>query len=505
MESLILDGKSLTLNGLYSVAFDKRPVEIAPACYEKAAEAREIMESWAQKGKAIYGFNRGVGWNKDRDFDESFIEAYNLKLIRSHALGVPPYHDDADVRAMMAIRLNNALTGVACVSDALIDRYRDFLNCGIHPRIPMRGSVGEADITTLSHMGLAFTGEGDVSYKGRVASAAEAIADAGLPPYRMALKDGHSIILSNAQGEAMAALLAKGARELVHISNLVYCLDYEGLNGNLEAMRADVNALRGLPRQCEMAAECRGYLEGSYLYEPHPDRALQDSLTFRGGFSYTATVLDAVDFIEKFLAIQINSPSDNPTIMPETRETCVTSNFETTTLAVGVEMLSIALAHLSKAICYRMIKMADPNFTGLTRFLAPHDNGSLGYATIQNTFTALDVENRSLANPSSPDFYQLEGNIEDHASNLPTAARKSLQMLDNLRYLVGIEALYAAQAVDLRGGVTLGSYTGLAYKTIRDAIPFLDCDRNMHKEILSAYDLVVSGKLLRIAEEGIKG
>src|SRR5699024_757351 len=101
----------------------------------------------------------------------------------------------------------------------------------------------------------------------------------------------------------------------------------------------------------------RRYLEGSYLHEDHPDRALQDPLTFRGGFTITGTVVDALNFVKRILAIQLNSPSDNPCIIPGTDHLYVNSNFETTSLAVGVEMLSIALGHLSRAINYRLIKM----------------------------------------------------------------------------------------------------------------------------------------------------
>ncbi|MEM5767066.1 MAG: aromatic amino acid lyase [Bacillota bacterium] len=501
MNALILDGRHLTLEHVIQVAYDGRMVEIAPEAYERLRNGREIMEKLAQEGKPIYGFNRGVGWNKDRDVEEDAIGEYNKKLINSHALGVPPYNTDTEVRAMMVIRLNNALIGASCISDDLVNIYRDFLNHGIHPQIPRRGSVGEADITSLSHMGLAFIGEGQVSHRGEIVEAKTAIAREGISPYRLQLKDGHSIILSNAQGEGVTAVLVKEVEDLIHMSNLVYCLNYEGLNGNLESMREDVNALRGIPGQMECAAECRKFLEGSYLQQPHPERALQDSLTFRGGFSISGTVLDALSFLKRYLTIQINSPSDNPCIMLDSEQTYVTSNFETTTLAVGVEMLSIAMGHLSKAICYRMVKMTDPEFTHLTRFLAPWDNSSLGYATIQNTYTALDVENRSLVNPSSMDFYPLEGMIEDHGSNLPLAANKAMQIVDNLRYLVGMEAMYAAQAVDLRKDIHLGRYTRAAYDIIRQEIPFLAEDRNMHLEIKKAYGLISSKQLLKAVRQ----
>lgn len=501
MEPLILTGSNLTLEDVYAVAYDGRKVAISPDAYDRLRQGRELMQELSRGGKAIYGFNRGVGWNKDKDFDEDATAQRNKQLVYSHVLGVGPFNTDTEVRAMMVIRLNNALIGASCVSDELVDMFRDFLNHGIQPRIPSRGSVGEADITTLSHIALAFIGDGDVSYQGQIVNAKVAMEQAGIAPHQLRWKDAHSIILSNAQGEAVAAVLVKEVEDLIKMSNLVFCLDYEGLNGNLEAMREDVNALRGIDGQITCARECRAYLDGSYLHQPDDSRALQDALTFRGGFSISGTVVDALAFVKKYLTVQINSPSDNPCIILDKQETYVTSNFETTTLAAGVEMLAITLGHLSKSICYRLMKMSDPTFTGLTRFLAPRDGSSLGFSTIQNTFTSLDVENRHLANPSSLDFYQQQGLIEDHASNLPLVANKAVKMVDNIRYLVGLEAMYAAQAVDLRAPIQLGKGTQIAYDTIRAAIPFLSGDRNMHEEIQKGYRLIASKELLRTMEQ----
>ena len=108
----------------------------------------------------------------------------------------------------------------------------------------------------------------------------------------------------------------------------------------------------------------------------------------------------------------------------------------------------------------------------------------------------MDAENRRLVNPSSMDFFPIEGNIEDHASNLPLACSKGLKMVDNIRYLVGMEALYAAQAVDLRGDIRLGRATAAAYRTIREIIPTLGAERIVYDDIREAYELVLSGKLL---------
>lgn len=503
MDTLILTGSGLTVKDVWDVVYHGRRVEIADEAYERLAKGRAIMQKLADEGKPIYGFNRGVGQNKDVVVDDDFIEQQNSMLLRAHALGVPPYNSDEEVRAMMVIRLNNLLIGASCATDELADSYRDFLNHGIIPRIPRRGSVGEDDITTITHMGLAFTGNGEVSYNGEIVSAKEALEREGLSPIRLRLKDTHTIMLSNCQGEGTAAVLAHEVDKLIKTSDLVFCLAYEGLNGNIEAMREDVNELRGLPGQISCAARCRAFLEGSYLHdEDRPDHALQDPLTFRGGFTITGAVADALDYVMKFLSIQINSPSDNPCIILEKENLFVNSNFETPSLVLGVEMLAIALGHLSRVISYRINRLVDPYFTNLPRFLAPRNGRSLGFEEVQNTVSSLDAENRYLINPSSVEFYPMQGNIEDHGSNLPMAVSKCLQIVDNIRYLIAIEAMYAAQAIDLREGgyVHLGRGTQPAYDEIRKDVSEIRDNRDIFGDIQKMYRLVRSDKLAEIAD-----
>ena len=112
MDTLILNGSGLTLEALYDVAYRNRPVAIAPEAYERLAHGRQIMSDLSHSGKPIYGFNRGVGWNKDVNIDEAFFEQQNRMIVRSHCLGMAPFSRDVEVRAMMAIRLNNMLIAV---------------------------------------------------------------------------------------------------------------------------------------------------------------------------------------------------------------------------------------------------------------------------------------------------------------------------------------------------------------------------------------------------------
>ena len=130
-ETLILNGKDLTLEDLYSVVYDRRPVQIDPEVIPLVDKSRQVLFDMAADGKPVYGLNHGVGWNKDREFSQDFFEQYNRNLINSHSLGVAPFASVEEVRAMMCIRLNTALCGRTGIASNILKMYEEFLNRAI--------------------------------------------------------------------------------------------------------------------------------------------------------------------------------------------------------------------------------------------------------------------------------------------------------------------------------------------------------------------------------------
>ena len=230
-ETLILNGKDLTLEDLYSVVYDRRPVQIDPEVIPLVDKSRQVLFDMAADGKPVYGLNHGVGWNKDREFSQDFFEQYNRNLINSHSLGVAPFASVEEVRAMMCIRLNTALCGRTGIASNILKMYEEFLNRGIHPRAMRRGAVGEGDVSTMSMIGQAMIGQGEVEYHGEIIPAIDAMRAEGIEPAILGPKDGLSIVSSNAQGESMVVLLVKEVEELIKLSDAIYCLHLEGLNG----------------------------------------------------------------------------------------------------------------------------------------------------------------------------------------------------------------------------------------------------------------------------------
>ncbi|MGE5632692.1 MAG: HAL/PAL/TAL family ammonia-lyase [Caulobacteraceae bacterium] len=495
METVKLNGKDLTIEQVVKVVRDGAAVEITPEAMDTIKASRQLVFDLVDSNVPVYGFNTGVGWNKDKRVFKEFFQEYNRNLIYSHCLGVEPYASEAEVRAIMLARLNTLLVGATGIQPEIAVMYADMLNAGVHPVIPERGSVGEADITCLSHIGLAMLGEGSAFYKGEMMDAGEALKKAGLKPVVLGPKDGLAIVSSNALAAGEGALVLNDIKDLLDISDIIYALSLEGLNGNVSPLDPKTHQVRPYPGQAYSAARITEYLEGSYLWEPDWKKPVQDPLSFRGSAHVHGAVRDALSYVEGLLAVQLNSSDDNPCILMDEKRIVSCSNFEVTNWSLGFEMLGMALSQMSKVACYRIIKLGNPAFTKLSRFLSPADN-ILAFATIQKVYTSLDTEIRHLSNPAISDFFSLAGDIEDHANNAPYIVQKTRKIVDDLFYILGIEAIHAAQAVDLRSDIRMGKGTKAAYNAIRQEIPFYDKDRNLSIDIKKAYEVLKSGKLL---------
>lgn len=398
----------------------------------------------------------------------------------------------------------------------------EFLNKGIHPVVCKRGSIGEADIGTLSAMGLVMIGEGEAYYEGKRLTGAKALVKAGLTP--LTPKDGLGIISSNAQSAAFAANFLLEAGHFLKVSQLVYCLSLEALNGVTAPLDKTVNELRGYSGQISSAKLCRSFLTGSYLFENNSERALQDPLSFRDHCAVTGAVLDAYQYVNQQLVTELNTTDDNPCLIPEEGRMSGSANFEPLAWVLGIEMFTIGLSHISKMIAKRLIKLVNPQFTKLPRFLSPREEAVIAFSTVQKTIVSLDAENRMYAASSSMDFMELAGGIEDHATNAPMTVEKGRKLLDNLYYMIGIELMHSVQAIDLRNQkalkeckdakeqsdvtkdkmktrlntdeeknihkIKLGLETTKLYESFRQQVSYLGEDRNLSIDIQKSYEFI---------------
>ena len=60
-EPLVIDGQSLTLEGLEDVARRHRPVVLAAAAREAVVAARAVVDAAVERGATVYGVTTGFG------------------------------------------------------------------------------------------------------------------------------------------------------------------------------------------------------------------------------------------------------------------------------------------------------------------------------------------------------------------------------------------------------------------------------------------------------------
>lgn len=489
-KTVILKGEGLTIDLFNKIVRDHLQIEIDETTCKELEASRKLVFELADEGVPIYGFTVGVGWNKDKKVFSKYFAEYNKNLIYAHCVASGKPMEEIYVRGAMLARLATFLVGKTGVQPELIMRYKEFLNRGIHPVIPWDGSVGQADIATMSHIGLAMVGEGDVFYKGERMTALEAMSSEGMTPLVLGPKDGLAIVSTNGQAAGTGCLLLWEMKRLIKKANVLYALSLEGLNGNVTPLDETVNRVKNLKGQMRCSVDIRDHLEGSYLNTKDITKTLQDPLSYRDVVAVHGAVYDAIDYVEAMMENHLNTTEDNPCILMDERKIISCANFEATNWALGFEMLSLALGHVSKMSTYRIIKLANPAFTGLSRFLSPDEGVVQAYQTIQKNFTALDAEIRHLANPSTLDFVAVAGEIEDHANNTVQIMKRIRRILDNLYVILGIELMHAAQAVDLREGIKLGKHSKVLFDVFRKEVPFLEVDRPLTFDIEKARQIM---------------
>lgn len=515
----VLTGFDLSIEEIVLLSQRKAKIRVDPTALQRVVSSHALLLVAAKEGKPIYGLNRGVGLNKDKEIFEgdtlnpdakAASIAFNKNNLLATSSAIGPFLPEKVVRALMVIKLNSFLQGSTGIQPRAAELLLEFLNRDILPIMPSRGSIGEADITILSHLGLALMGEGEVTYQGKKMAASEALALNSLSPLVTFAKDSLSIMSSNAYSMAIASLLIHDLEDLMHKADLVFSLSLEGLNGNIAPFMDDAQKARPYPGQRDAALNIKTALKGSSLWEKSEERALQDPLSFRSVSQVHGTTRDFISGAKQKLLLHLNSSDDNPvTVLDTTQEVTTeqelsyyikdqrgavipTANFDTINWVIDFEALAIAMSHISEISTQRMLRLSSEKFTNLTRFLSPND--SIVFGAIQKTFLAVNTENHSLSAPISFLSTPVAGEIEDHATNSVLVLQRLCKMIDNTYYLLGLELMHGSQAVDLRKNMHsdfhLGCVTNALHQAYREIVPFIDRDRSLSEDIERSKDFL---------------
>ena len=503
MTKILIDGNTLSLEQVEEIAVQGAPIALSADCEARVAKCRAYVDKVIRRGDIVYGLTTGFGKFSSVTIPPENIAELQLNLIRSHATNVGPAYTTAQTRAIMLLRINVLAKGHSGIRPQTLQTLVEMLNRGVHPVIPMRGSVGASgDLSPLSHLALPLIGEGEAEFQGKVMSGREAMRQAGIKPVQLQAKEGLALNNGTQVMAALGILNLLEAERLCRQADLIAAASIDALQGTPSAFDELVHKLRPHPGQTKSAANLRRIMEGSKLRESHVNcDNVQDAYSLRCTPQVHGAVRDALAYVRSVLETEANSATDNPLIFSDEEKVISGGNFHGEPLALALDMLALALAELASISERRMEQLLNPALNrGLNPFLAKRPGIDSGYMIVQLTAAALVSENKVLAHPASVDSIPTSANQEDHVSMGSVAANKSIQVVENVRTVLAIELLIAMQALDLRG-IPSSPVVEKAKGKFRLTVPRLEEDRTSYPDVRRAVEFLESHALLEAAGE----
>lgn len=498
-----LDGHSLSLEQVYDVAVNGTKVCLTAEAEAKINKCRDYVEQVIAENRVVYGLTTGFGKFANITIPVDQIEELQENLIKSHATAVGKPLSIEETRAIMLLRINVLAHGNSGIRLSTLNALIDMLNKGVHPIIPEQGSVGASgDLAPLSHLALVLLGEGEAIYEGELLTGEQAMAKAGIKPVKLAAKEGLALNNGTQVMTGIGAILLVKAEMLCKQADIAAAASIDALLGTPAAFSPQIHKLRPYPGQIASAENLHNLLSNSPLRKSHIGcKNVQDAYSLRCTPQVHGAVRQALAYVRSILEVEINAATDNPLIFPEEDLVISGGNFHGEPVAIAMDTLGIALSELANISERRMEQMFNPALNrGLNAFLAPRLGLDSGFMIAQLTAASLVSENKVHAHPASVDSVPTSANQEDHVSMGTIGAVKAGRIYNNVCFVLGIEFMAAAQALDMRQG-TSSEAIEQARKVIREKVAYIAKDRIIKEDINNMKNIVESNSILAAVEQ----
>jgi histidine ammonia-lyase len=499
-EIIIADGP-IRLEDVLAIARGaKVRLSSSPDWRRKIERGRKVLEDAAASGRPIYGVNTGVGRSSRRSTGEA-QSALQLNLLRMHGCGLGPHLSVEEARAVTASRLVCLAKGYSGVRPALLEALADLLNSGIAPAIPAFGSVGASgDLAPLSYLGALLAGERQAYAGGKLVSASEALAGAGLVPFAFGIKEGLALINGTCVMSGLGVLIAARARRVIDLGERASALALELVEGRSAAMHPTLHRIKPHEGQVASARRIRSHLRGSRFVrngEPsnHEGREVQDRYSIRCAPQLLGAARDALSWAEKVLETEVNGVSDNPVVDPESGEILNGGNFYGGHVALAMDCLKVALGTVINLFDRQFaffVSDANPKFgeTMLPAAWLPAEEKGLhhGPKALQITLSSLTAMAQQRAFPDSLLSRQTECDNQDVVSMGTNAALSARAIQELVEFGLAAWLVALSQAAAIRGEDGLSAAGMALVDGVRRSAPVVEADRPLDADLRRILD-----------------
>jgi len=495
-DALEIGRRDLKLDDFLEVALRRRPVCLSIRVRRKMDQARSVVQGMLAKGAIVYGVNTGFGKLADQGISAEAVKALQLNLLRSHACGIGPYLSETESRGIVLLRAHVLAMGHSGVRPLIVQHLIDFLNQGLFPLIPSRGSVGASgDLIPLAHLALLLIGEGEACFRGERLPGAEALRRARISPVILEAKEGLSLVNGTQASLGLGLLCLHKSMLLSETADLAGAMSLEALKGTPLPFDARIQSLRPYPGQIQVAQHLRALLQGSEIRDSHIRcRRVQDPYSIRCLPQVHGAVRDAIEHTRKLLSLEMNSVTDNPIVFPESEEICSGGNFHGHPVALALDFLALGLCQLAVISERRIAQVIAPEAIDLPLFLARQPGLHSGLMMPQVAAAALASECKLLAQPASVDSIPTSVNQEDYVSMAMGSALKLSQITAHLARILAIELFCAAEGIRFHAPLKPGSGVAKGIAILRAEVPPLEDDRSLHHDFEAIARMILEGR-----------
>jgi histidine ammonia-lyase len=492
--TLTLDGRSLGWEEIARVLEGPVRVRLSPASLSRVKASRAAVERAIERGDKVYGVTTGFGKLADRLIDRQDALALQRNLILSHAVGTGPALPAPETRLMMLFRVNGLARGNSGCTPDMIEFIARLIERDALPEVPEQGSVGASgDLAPLAHLGILMLGETE--------GARAALRRAGLKRYRFQEKEGLCLVNGTQFTLALLASAALQADGLARAADAVGAMTLEGLMGSVRPFDARLHEARPHRGQALVAKNLRRLLRDSRIVEAHAQcLRIQDGYSLRCIPQVHGAAREVLEWTRGIVLTEANSSSDNPLVFDSDGAILSGGNFHGMLLAHAADALTAAVTTLGNISERRIESLTNPDISGLPAFLSHEGGLNSGFMMLQVEAAALAAENRTLCYPACVANIPTSAGKEDMVSMSPIAARHLREAVANVRTILAIEAMCAAQALDFRRPLQPGAGARAGHRSVRRVVAHCERDRYLKPDLEALRGHLAAGRFLADVE-----
>ena len=475
----------------------QRTIELEGRDKERIRQSREAFEGVLKSNphKSYYAINTGVGALLNRHIPKGRMEEFQENLIMSHACGVGPPLEREIVKGIMLHMILNLKKGYSGIRLPTLELLVEMFNRNIIPVVPAKGSLGASgDLAPQAHIALALIGR----------DPQRILRTAGVEPAKLQIGEAIALLNGTSFMTSFLAFLVFQSDNLIRTADIAAAMTIEALGCSTQSFEPEVQELRPHSGQITTAYHLNRLLLKTKGGKK-PVYPLQDAYSLRCIPHVHGAFRDILSWASAVVDTEINSFGGNPWVSTRGKKAEIrqgSGNFHGQILAHAADSLSMALCSISGISERRIDRLLSCGVNGLPLFLARNKGLNTGLMITQYTAAALVSESKTLAHPASVDSIPVSAGQEDFVSMGAWAVSKAREICRNTEYVIAIEILCAAQALDFHAPLPQESRMGKIHEVVRSRVAHFEKSRVLAEDIEELHGLVHNGKLLE--EAGIR-